>query len=487
MLKLLIPVLLMTGINLFAQNPGDVIWNKMFGGEAYDEANSVVYTDTDEFIAAGYTQSYGLGRWGNAYLFKADEFGDSVWTRNFGWDGNDVFADLVESSARNFVGTGLPHTEFNFENIYLVKVDINGNLLWEKNFGGPQKEVALSLVNSDDGGLVITGVTKSFSVGEEDLFIFKTSVDGDSLWFKTYGTVGNDGGYGISKTSDGGYIIAGQYNWSDLWLLKVDASGDTMWTKIFGGNNFDEGLSVIETEDNGYIVCGHSSSFGNGELDIYVVKTDSAGNLQWQKTYGGPGYDEGRKILKRDNGYLVMGNTDSGITGELNYYIIWTNENGDTVQTKTYGDAGDDRCFDVIDVGYQYFLIAGSDFNNATLGDAGLLLIESGNNPSGVTHDPVITGYSLSDAYPNPFNPTTTIQFEIGESGFVSLKVFDISGSEVATLVNDIKPAGSYKVNFSAKSGSASGGNAYNLPSGTYFYTLTTDNFTQTKKMILLK
>lgn len=485
MLKKFFLLLLLTGINLFAQNPGDVVWNKMFGGTEYDEANSVVYTVTDEFIAAGYTQSYGLGRWGNAYMFKADSSGDSIWTRNFGWDGNDVFADLVESSDGKFVATGLTDTEFNFENIYLVKVDIDGNLQWEKNFGGPEKEVALSLVNADDGGLVITGVTRSFSVGEEDLFIFKTNVDGDSLWFKTYGTAGNDGGYGITKTSDGGYIIAGQHNWSDLWLLKLDASGDTLWTKVFGGNNFEEGISVIETSDNGYIVCGHSSSFGNGELDIYVVKTDSTGNLQWQKTYGGNGYDEGRRILESDNGYIVMGSTDSGVSGEMNYYIIWTNENGDTVQTRTYGDAGEDRCFDMNYARNERLVIAGSDFNNVTLGDAALLLIESGNSPADVSPDPVISGYFLSDAYPNPFNPTTTIKYEIGESGMVTLRVYDLLGSEVATLVNEEKSSGEYEVEFNTSNLPSRQGSA--LTSGIYFYTLTSENFTSTKKMILIK
>jgi hypothetical protein len=479
MLKKLLPVLVfaLSGINLFAQNPGDIIWNKLFGGEAYDESNAVVYTETDEFIVAGYTQSYGLGRWGNAFMFKADANGDSVWTRNFGWDGNDVFADLVESSDGKFVATGLTDTENNFENIYLVKVDIDGNLQWEKNFGGPEKEVALSLTNADDGGLVITGVTKSFSVGEEDLFIFKTNVDGDSLWFKSYGTTGNDGGYGISKTSDGGYIISGIYNWSDLWLLKINAVGDTVWTKVFGGTNYDEGISVIETEDKGFIISGSTSSFGAGELDAYVVKTDSLGNFEWQKTYGGTGYDEGRRILKRDNGYLVMGNTDSGVSGEFNYFIIWTNETGDTVQTRTYGDAGEDRCFDLINVGADYFLIAGSDFNDATLGDAALLLIESGNSPSDVNPDPVISGYYLSDAYPNPFNPSTNIQYEISRAGFVSLRVYDILGKEVAILANEFKQAGTHNLNFDATG----------LPSGIYFYTLATNNFIVTKKMMLLK
>jgi Secretion system C-terminal sorting domain len=476
--KLFVILLFISGLTVSeAQNQGDVAWNKTFGGEDYDEANSVVLTNSGDVIAAGYTQSYGLGRWGNAFIFKADSNGDSVWTRNFGWDGIDVFADLVKSSDGMFVATGLTDTPNDFENIYLVKVDEDGNLQWEKNFGGPQKDVAQSLTNSTDGGLIITGVTKSFSVGEEDLFILKTTVNGDSLWFKTYGTTGNDGGYGISKTSDGGYIITGQYNWSDMWLLKVDENGDTLWTKTFGGINYDEGISVIETDDHGFIISGSTSSYGAGDLDVYVVKTDSSGNFEWQKTYGGSGYDEGRRIIKRDNGYLVMGSTDSGVAGEFDYFIIWTDENGDTVQTKTYGDTGEDRCYDVISVGNDYFLIAGSDFNNTTLNDASLLLIYSGNNPSNVNPEFTPSGYNLADAYPNPFNPSTKINYSIPGSGFVSLKVFNVLGKEVATLVNEEKPAGSYQVDF----------NASGLASGIYLYKLQTRNFVETKKMILMK
>ena len=460
-----------------AQNPGDIVWGKLFGGTEYDEANSVVYTNSGEFIVAGYTQSYGLGRWGNAYIFKADADGDSVWSHNYGWDGLDVFADLVNSSDGNFVATGFTDTPNDFENIYLVKVDAAGNLLWEKNFGGSQKEVAQSLINADDGGLIITGVTKSFSVGEEDLFIFKTNVDGDSLWFKTYGTTGNDGGYGISNTSDGGYIITGQYNWSDLWLLKLDENGDTLWTKVFGGTNFDEGISVIETEDNGFIVCGHTSSFGEGELDVYVIKTDSLGNIHWQKTYGGTSYDEGRRILKRDDGYIVMGSTDSGIAGGFNYYLIWTDTNGDIVQTKTYGDTGEDRCYDLINVGYKYFLIAGSNFSDSTLNDAALLLIESGNSPSGISDDLPVQRFYLSDAFPNPFNPSTIIKFSLPSGGYVSLKVFDVLGNEISTLVNEFKNSGNYDIVFDASG----------LASGVYYYRLEAEGFIQTKKIILMK
>ncbi len=475
--KIVLLLFMMLNI-LNAQVPGDVIWQKFYGGNEYDEANAVIKTETGSYIVAGYTQSYGLGRWGNAYFIKVDENGDSVWTRNYGWDGNDVFASLAQSSDSMFVGAGLTDTPENFENIYLVKIDIDGNLQWEKNFGGALKDVALSVITADDGGLVLTGVTKSFSNGEEDLFIFKTTVDGDSLWFKTYGGTGNDGGHGISQTSDGGYIITGIYNWSDLWLVKTDSLGDTLWTKVLGGVLYDEGISVQQTDDQGYIICGSTSSYGAGELDAYLVKTDSLGNMQWQKTYGHAGYDEGRKVIKRDDGYFVLGNTDAGSPGEMDYFVIWTDLNGDTLLTKIYGDAGDDRCFDVIDVDHKYFLIAGADFSAPTLSNASLLMIESGNNPSDVkpeNYQP--EKFILSDAYPNPFNPATTIHFSLMKGSVISLKIYDLLGNEVKALVNEYKPAGEYDVVF----------NAEGLSSGTYFYKLVTENFSETKKIILLK
>jgi hypothetical protein len=464
-------------INIYAQEPGNILWQNNYGGVEYDEANAVVKTETGDYIIAGYTQSYGLGRWGNAYFIKVDVNGDSVWTRNYGWDGIDVFASLTQSSDGMFVGAGLTDTPENFENIYLVKIDTDGNLQWEKNYGGELKDVALSVINTDDGGMILTGVTRSFSNGEEDLFIFRTDVDGDSLWFKTYGGSGNDGGYNINKTSDGGFILAGLYNWSDLWLVKTDSVGDTLWTKTLGGPLYDEGISVIETDDKGFIICGSTSSFGAGELDAYLIKTDSLGNLEWQNTFGGAGYDEGRKVIKRDDGYFVLGNTDSGTPGEFNYFVIWTDLNGDSLLTKTYGDAGEDRCFDVIDVDDKYFLIAGADFNAQTLSNASLLLIESGNNPSGVEEDGQPEDFFLSNAYPNPFNPVTTIRFHINKSSDVSLKIYDVLGNEVAKLIDEYKSAGDYEVLF----------NAEGLASGTYFYKLESGSFKETKKIILLK
>jgi hypothetical protein len=481
-IKLLIVLLFVLSFFPFAfsQHTGDVIFEKSYGGTAYDEIMSVTENPLGGFIAAGFTQSYGLGRWGDAFFVKTNSNGDSVWTFHLGGDGMDVFADLITTQDSMFVATGLTDTPNDFENIYLVKISDSGSIIWEKNFGGSLKEVAQSLTNALDGGIVITGVTKSFGAGEEDLFIFKTTIDGDSLWLKTYGTTGNDGGYGITPTSDGGYIIAGQYNWSDLWLLKTDSDGDTLWTSVIGGVDYEEGLSVKETADGGYIICGSTASFGAGQLDVYLVKTDSNGKVDWQKTFGGSGYEEGRRvIINNDNGYILMANTDGGTPGEFDYLIIWTDLNGDTIKTISYGDAGEDRCYDMISVDSDYLLIAASNYNPHSDGDASLLFIYKNDVPTNVNdnHDNTIEGFYLSEAYPNPFNPSTTIHYQIPQAGIVILKIYDILGNEVATLVNEEKSAGKYNVNFNASS----------LSSGVYIYKIQTSSFINSKKMILLK
>lgn len=464
--------------------PQSILWNHTYGGDAYDEANTVQLTEAGGFITAGYTQSFGLGRFGDGYLIKVDANGDTLWTRLFGSDGMDVFADLCVTADSGYLVVGLTDTPNDFENIYVVKVDNNGNTVFEKNFGGPQKDVGLSIAPAGDGGFVITGGTRSFSVGEEDLFLFKIDASGDSLWFKTYGTAGNDPGYGINPADDGGFIVSGLYNWSDAWLLKVDAEGDTVWTRTYGGADYDEANLPLQTPDKGYIFCGSTSSMGAGELDAYVVKTDSLGNPEWQKTYGGTGYDEGRRIvLKPGGGYMILANTDSQNPAEFNYYLISADENGDTVWTETIGKSGgEDRAYDLQNISQTEYVIAGSTFDPVNLGEATLTVINDDRPPVGVIESNQVNGYNLANAYPNPFNPATTIKYSIGtnargSSDLTTLKIYDVLGNEVAVLVNTKQAPGEYEVKF----------NAAGLASGLYLYKLQSGNFVQTRKMILLK
>jgi len=164
----------------------------------------------------------------------------------------------------------------------------------------------------------------------------------DTLWTKTFGGSNTDGAFSVQQTADGGYIIVGYTEsigagGSDIWLIKTDASGNTLWTKTFGGSDYDVGYSVNQTSDEGYIIVGNTNSFGASWSDVWLIKTDASGDTLWTKTYGGSGNDEPQSVQQTsDGGYIITGYTDSfGVGGDV--WLIKTNASGDTLWTKTFG------------------------------------------------------------------------------------------------------------------------------------------------------
>uniref|UniRef100_A0A7V0Z611 Bulb-type lectin domain-containing protein n=1 Tax=candidate division WOR-3 bacterium TaxID=2052148 RepID=A0A7V0Z611_UNCW3 len=175
----------------------------------------------------------------------------------------------------------------------------------------------------------------------------KTDASGDTLWTKTYGRPDNDRDNTIIPTHNGDYLIgatmtsfdpSGRY---DIWLIKIDSLGNTIWARVYGGDGYgwlSSSESVIESDDNGYIIVGTTTSFGAGARDIYLIKTDSIGNIQWTKTFGGLEFDDGWLVQQTaDGGYIIAGMTNSFGAGNTDAYLIKTDENGDTIWTRTYG------------------------------------------------------------------------------------------------------------------------------------------------------
>ncbi len=171
-----------------------------------------------------------------------------------------------------------------------------------------------------------------------------SSASAQSSWWRTYGGTHSDRGYCVQQTTDGGYIIAGStYSFGpgtpdscNVYLIKTDASGDTLWTRAYGGAGCDEGYSVQQTTDGGYIIAGYTNSFGAGNGDIYLVKTDASGDTLWTRTFGGPDRDEGASIQQTaDGGYVVAGRTYSFGAGDADVYLVKTNAQGDTSWTRT--------------------------------------------------------------------------------------------------------------------------------------------------------
>jgi hypothetical protein len=252
-----------------------------------------------------------------------------------------------------------------FFTLLLLPSISDAQITFERTYGGTSMDEGYSVRQTTDGGYIITGHTKSFGDTLTDIYLIKTDSLGDTLWTRTYG--GNDWDYGRSvwQTSDGGYIVAG---WTfsfgagepDIYIIKTDSSGDTLWTRIYGGTSGDWSLSVQQITDGGYIIGGAIDPFGADPRDFYLIKLDSLGNSLWTRTYGDTSYNVGFFVQQTsDEGFIFVGVTTPFGESHLDIYLIKTDSLGDTLWTKTYGGSENDRSHCVQQTSDGGYIIAG--------------------------------------------------------------------------------------------------------------------------------
>ena len=306
-----------------------------YGGINDDYGNSIQQTIDGGYIICGTTLSFSINR--DIYLIKVDVNGNEIWTKTLGDLGNDYGYSVQQTNDGGYIVCGTTEDLNGDKNVFLVKIDGNGNNLWSKTFGGSEYDEGISVKQTTDGGYIIAGVTFSFGNGPGDVYIIKTDDDGNELWNKTFGGPGYDYGYSVQQTSNGGYVISGgtdSENGGDIYLIKTDDNGDSLWTITIGGNSEDYSYSVQQTTDGGYIIAGSTNSFGNGDSDVYLIKTDGSGNELWNKTFGGSEYDEGYSVQQTtDGGYIIAGSTNSIGNGNSDVYLIKTDGNGNVTST----------------------------------------------------------------------------------------------------------------------------------------------------------
>lgn len=322
-------------------------WARTYGGGEFDLGFSMQETWDGGWIVAGATASSGEGE-NDVWVVKLDGDGEIVWQKTYGGSGNDYATCIGLTMDGGYIVVG---TTYSFgaggSDAWLLKLDGNGETIWQKAYGGGSYDYATA-IEVFWWGYVVAGNTFSFGDGDSNIWVMALVTDGRVAWERTYGGGGFDSAFSIRQTDDWGYLIAGEtfsfgQGENDLWLLKLDFMGDAVWQKTYGASGFDWPFRLQLTEDGGSIVAGNTLSSGAGEDDVWVLKLDDQGRISWQKTYGGTRFDWPASIQPTsDDGYIVVGGTYSFGMGQDDLWVIKLKEDGDVDWQKTYGGSGSD-------------------------------------------------------------------------------------------------------------------------------------------------
>jgi len=469
---------------LLSQNPPDTLWTNTYGGYNSDRAYSVQQISDGGFIIVGSTSSIGMGS-SDFWLLKTNDLGNEEWSQTYGGNHSDIAYSGQETSDNGFIITGyttITDTTSSDEDILLVKTDINGNEVWSLTYGGSRSDKAYSVQQTNDNGYVITGyVTVSDTISlRKDICLLKFDEYGEEEWTQIYGGYEDDVSYSVQQISDGGFIIVGSTSsfgmgGSDFWLIKTDELGNEEWSQTYGGNDDDVAYSVQQTSDNGFIIAGYTKSYGNSEENIWVIKIDENGYEEWNQTFGGNGHDIAYSVREStDGGFIIAGNTSflGGGGYHYDYWIIKTDEDGGEIWDQTFGDYEDDIARSVQETTDGSYIIAGyTNSYGAGNSDCWLICLTSDTESENETIP--INSKFLSN-YPNPFNPTTKINFEIKEGETGILTIYNIKGQLIES-----KQFESGQRNYLWDASKQS--------SGIYLYKLKTESTIETRKMLLLK
>lgn len=289
-------------------------------------------------------------------------FASSVmWSRTFG-DGKEMAKSLVETSDKGYVITGETGSfGAGDSDFWLIKVDSNGNMEWNKTYGGPRRDSVRALIETVDDGFALVGSTNSFGAGSDDFWIVKTDSEGNLEWNQTYGRPGDQYATSIIETSDGGYAIGGAFDQSfddpfgatDFWLVKIDSNGKMEWNKTFNDSPVNSCSDLVETSDGGYLLVGNTGRY-LVEANILAIKTDENGEMLWKKRYGGRDHTGANSLIKTlDGGYAIAGDRSG------NFWLIKIDELGNIEWDQTYDNSGAEQAYSLIQTSDGGYALAG--------------------------------------------------------------------------------------------------------------------------------
>lgn len=458
--------------SLHAQAP-DTIWTRTFGFREYEYAVGAFQLPSGDFLVGGTQQdttNYDYAGW----IFRVDASGNIVSEHHTGYsDLDEGLYSMCSAPDYTFVLTGFAEHSTDPIELYAVKCDTNTSVLYTNRLGGNHNHIGNGVTVLPSGQCVFVG---ELQMTPHQGLLNWTFPDLGFMFQNNYPVGAWLDLYAINQTLDSCLIVTGkiQPTTGDSWfyfLMKLSSTGSFMGSQFYGSGSDDQIPYWVEaTLDGGYIICGYTTVGGMpNDRDLYIVKVDSTFNLEWIKRYE---QSEGRMIIRHpEGGYVLVGNDRQ----PLGILVMRLDENGDSLWAKTIPGATGNSISRTSDGGY---IVAGATvYTPGRKNDAFLARLAPEPTKISYREQTIPDEFVLFQNHPNPFNPITTIRFDLLKSGDVQLIVYDILGRKVATLVNKKMPSGKHKVELKAA----------NYASGLYFYQLTAGKFKEVKKMLLLK
>ncbi|WP_104371243.1 hypothetical protein [Desulfocucumis palustris] len=344
-------------------------WEKYFGSPKIDMAYAACQTSDGGYIVTGKSlpANNSEASYYNAALLKLDSLGLLQWQKIYGGAGDDCGSAVLQTSDGGYLIAGetpKPYSVLANTDVYLVKTDASGNKLWERNYGGDNDDTAACISKTREGDYVITGETGSPENGNVDVYLIKINKDGNKIWERAFGGPDTDSGAWVSQTGDGGYIVAGKtfsaaggYN---AYLLKTDPEGNKLWEKNYGGPGWDTAGMVEQTSDGGFIVTGQTSSFSNGNFDLYLLKTDQLGNKLWERNLVINDWSTGKWVRQTPEGeYLAAGWSTSANSPNPSFLLVRISAGGEKLKEYTLENRKFNENFPVRQTADGGFIIAG--------------------------------------------------------------------------------------------------------------------------------
>lgn len=474
--------LIILGSSVCFAQPG---FEKVYGANGYDYGYSVQQTFDRGYIVAGATTSFGNGNT-DAYLLKVDSLGVGKWHKTFGDINIDQAYCVRETADSGLVIAGYTNSYGNGGyDMYLIRTDSNGILLWSKTYGGSNWDFAYSVQPTSDGGFIIAGGTFSYGYGNEDFYVVKTDSNGDTLWTKTYGGTLDEEAKSIIQTPDGGYLLTG-YSKSfgdlngDIFTVKTDSNGDTLWTHLYAGHMEDCGNEVVNKPSGDYMLAGKSRDFSDNSLCGFRYDISPTGMMYGaDSSYNGTDDDYlvGLNIMP-DGRPAFLGNTFSygfGL-GTSDFKLdIWNPYNG--FHGPTFGQTETETAYSLDNTYDGGYIMCGISNSFTPLNHIYLVKTDSNGVSAGST-SVVLTGLEENNdkgnflLFPNPASERIQADLSTIDSKEINIKVYNMIGQVVYKEL--LKNHGEH---FEMKT--------EDLPDGVYFFQLQTELLNITKKFII--